>query len=511
MKYELFVVTIFLIMIELLTILVLFSYFLFLYIISRLTKGNEDNETFFIGKRKSPWYIVAYGMIGVSLSGITFLSVPGWVKDQEFFYMQMVLGYVPGYLFISYVLLPIYYKMKVYSIYEYLKQRFGYYSHKSGSAYFLLSRILGASLRLFLVAEVLQLIFFEKLGVPFFVTTLFTIFLIWLYTHRGGIKTIIWTDTLQTTFMLLTVLICIFTIFSDLGYSSIKDSIEASNFSLNVFMFDDFNNPKNFFRYFFAGMFIAIAMTGLDQDMMQKNLSCKNLGDAQKNMTLLSIILVLVNIVFLYLGALLYQYAYINNIDAQGDQLFVEVIKSGELGVFVFIVFLLGLMSAAYSSADSALTSLTTSFCIDFLNIKNGKKGIELFFIDLKLNKKLLFKSYITRKGVHVFISFILFFVILLVKYLNNDSIVSTLFTLAGYTYGPLLGLFSFGLFTKRSINDGYVPYIVIIAPLITYLISIYDTILIGFNFNYELLIINGIITFFGLYVVSRKNHVLPD
>ena len=511
MKYELFVVTIFLIMIELLTILVLFSYFLFLYIISRLTKGNEDNETFFIGKRKSPWYIVAYGMIGVSLSGITFLSVPGWVKDQEFFYMQMVLGYVPGYLFISYVLLPIYYKMKVYSIYEYLKQRFGYYSHKSGSAYFLLSRILGASLRLFLVAEVLQLIFFEKLGVPFFVTTLFTIFLIWLYTHRGGIKTIIWTDTLQTTFMLLTVLICIFTIFSDLGYSSIKDSIEASNFSLNVFMFDDFNNPKNFFRYFFAGMFIAIAMTGLDQDMMQKNLSCKNLGDAQKNMTLLSIILVLVNIVFLYLGALLYQYAYINNIDAQGDQLFVEVIKSGELGVFVFIVFLLGLMSAAYSSADSALTSLTTSFCIDFLNIKNGKKRIELFFIDLKLNKKLLFKSYITRKGVHVFISFILFFVILLVKYLNNDSIVSTLFTLAGYTYGPLLGLFSFGLFTKRSINDGYVPYIVIIAPLITYLISIYDTILIGFNFNYELLIINGIITFFGLYVVSRKNHVLPD
>ncbi len=498
-------------MIELLTILVLFSYFLFLYIISRLTKGNEDNETFFIGKRKSPWYIVAYGMIGVSLSGITFLSVPGWVKDQEFFYMQMVLGYVPGYLFISYVLLPIYYKMKVYSIYEYLKQRFGYYSHKSGSAYFLLSRILGASLRLFLVAEVLQLIFFEKLGVPFFVTTLFTIFLIWLYTHRGGIKTIIWTDTLQTTFMLLTVLICIFTIFSDLGYSSIKDSIEASNFSLNVFMFDDFNNPKNFFRYFFAGMFIAIAMTGLDQDMMQKNLSCKNLGDAQKNMTLLSIILVLVNIVFLYLGALLYQYAYINNIDAQGDQLFVEVIKSGELGVFVFIVFLLGLMSAAYSSADSALTSLTTSFCIDFLNIKNGKKRIELFFIDLKLNKKLLFKSYITRKGVHVFISFILFFVILLVKYLNNDSIVSTLFTLAGYTYGPLLGLFSFGLFTKRSINDGYVPYIVIIAPLITYLISIYDTILIGFNFNYELLIINGIITFFGLYVVSRKNHVLPD
>ena len=498
--------TIYLIMIELLTIAVLFTYFLFLYLISRITKGNEDNETFFLGKRKSPWYIVAYGMIGVSLSGITFLSVPGWVKDQEFFYMQMVLGYVPGYLFISYVLLPIYYKMKVYSIYEYLKERFGFFSHKSGSAYFLLSRILGASLRLFLVAEVLQLIFFEQLGIPFFITTFFTIFLIWLYTHRGGIKTIIWTDTLQTTFMLLTVAICIYTIFTNLGYTSIKDSIEASNYSLNMLKFDDFNNPKNFFRYFFAGMFIAIAMTGLDQDMMQKNLSCKNLKDAQKNMTLLSIVLVLVNLVFLYLGAMLYQYAYVNNIDAQGDQLFVEVIKSGELGVFVFIVFLLGLMSAAYSSADSALTSLTTSFCVDIFNIKKGKKNIELFFINNNSRRKIiLFKSYISRKRVHVFISFVLFLVILLVKYLNNDSIVSTLFTLAGYTYGPLLGLFSFGLFTKRMINDGYVPYIVIISPMLTFIISIYDIKLIGFNFNYELLIINGIITFLGLYFVSRK------
>ena len=242
MKYELFVVTIYLIMTELLTIIVLSVYFLFLYIISKVTKGNEDNDTFFLGKRKSPWFIVAYGMIGVSLSGITFLSVPGWVKEQEFFYMQMVLGYVPGYLFISFILLPIYYKMKVYSIYEYLRERFGYFSHKSGSAYFFLSRILGASLRLFLVAEVLQLIFFDKLGIPFFVTTLFTIFLIWLYTHRGGIKTIIWTDTLQTTFMLLTVVICIYTIFLELGYTSITESIESSNFSLNMFMFEDFSN-----------------------------------------------------------------------------------------------------------------------------------------------------------------------------------------------------------------------------------------------------------------------------
>ena len=507
MKYELFVVTIFLIMTELLTILVLFIYFLFLYLISRLTKGNEDNDTFFLGKRKSPWFIVAYGMIGVSLSGITFLSVPGWVKEQEFFYMQMVLGYVPGYLFISYVLLPIYYRMKVYSIYEYLKERFGYFSHKSGSAYFFLSRILGASLRLFLVAEVLQLIFFQKLGIPFFVTTLFTIFLIWLYTHRGGIKTIIWTDTLQTTFMLLTVLICIYTIFFDLGYTSIKHSIESNHLSLNIFMFDDFNNSKNFFRYFFAGMFIAIAMTGLDQDMMQKNLSCKDLRGAQKNMIWLSVILVFVNLIFLYLGAMLYQYAFVHNINADGDQLFVEVIRVGELGLFVFILFLLGLMSAAYSSADSALTSLTTSFCVDFLDMKQANKKAELFFIDSKLNsKKLIFRTFISRKRVHIFISFLLFLVILLVKYLNDDSIISTLFTLAGYTYGPLLGLFAFGLFTKRKINDGYVPYIVIISPLLTYILSLYDIYLIGFNFSYELLIINGIITFFGLYFISKKN-----
>jgi len=272
-------------------------------------------------------------------------------------------------------------------------------------------------------------------------------------------------------------------------------------------MFDDFNNSKNFFRYFFAGMFIAIAMTGLDQDMMQKNLSCKDLRGAQKNMIWLSIILVFVNLVFLYLGAMLYQYAFVHNINADGDQLFVEVIRVGELGLFVFILFLLGLMSAAYSSADSALTSLTTSFCVDFLDMKQANKKAELFFIDSKLNsKKLIFRTFISRKRVHIFISFLLFLVILLVKYLNDDSIISTLFTLAGYTYGPLLGLFAFGLFTKRKINDGYVPYIVIISPLLTYILSLYDIYLIGFNFSYELLIINGIITFFGLYFISKKN-----
>ncbi len=482
-------------MTELLTILVLVFYFSFLYLISKWTKGNEDNDTFFLGKRNSPWYIVAYGMVGVSLSGITFLSVPGWVKAKEFYYMQMVLGFVPGYFFVAYVLMPIYYRMKVYSIYEYLKDRFGYFSHKSGAFYFFLSRTLGASLRLFLVAKVLDILFFSSLNIPFFVTTLFTIFLIWLYTHKGGIKTIIWTDTLQTTFMLLTVLICIYVIFRDLEYSSVIQSVNQNQLDLNFFLFDNFDDSRNFFRYFFSGMFISIAMTGLDQDMMQKNLSCKNIGEAQRNMIWFSFVLVFVNLLFLYLGSLLYEYAFLNKIIAEGDDLFVAVIKSEKLGIFVFITFLLGLMSAAYSSADSALTSLTTSFCVDFLEMKKNNS---------KENK-------LKRKKVHLFISLLLFIVILMVNYLNNDNIISTLFTLASYTYGPLLGLFFFGIFTKRDVYDNYTPYIVIIAPFLTYLLSIYDEFLINFNFGYELLAVNGLITFTGLLLISRSKSDLFD
>jgi len=483
-------------MAELLTLIILVFYFSFLYLISTWTKGNEDNDTFFLGQRKSPWYIVAYGMIGVSLSGITFLSVPGWVKAKEFYYMQMVLGFVPGYFFVAYVLMPIYYRMKVYSIYEYLKDRFGYFSHKSGSFYFFLSRTLGASLRLFLVAKVLDTLFFSSLNIPFFVTTLLTIFLIWLYTHRGGIKTIIWTDTLQTTFMLSTVFICIYVIFKDLEYTSISQSITQNQLDLNFFLFNDFSDSRNFFRYFFSGMFISIAMTGLDQDMMQKNLSCKNIKEAQRNMVCFSLVLVFVNLLFLYLGSLLYEYSSVNNIIAEGDDLFVTIIKSEQLGVFVFITFLLGLMSAAYSSADSALTSLTTSFCVDFLEMKTKNKA--------RVNM-------LKRKRVHLFISFLLFLVILMVNYLNNDNIISTLFTLASYTYGPLLGLFFFGIFTKRNVYDNYVPDVVIVSPFLTYLLSFYDEHLINFNFGYELLIINGLITFIGLLFISKSKSALSD
>ena len=475
-----------------LIISILVIYFSVLILIAKITQGNASNESFFLGQRKSPWYIVAYGMIGATLSGVTFLSVPGMVKDGEFFYMQMVLGYVPGYLFVSFVLMPIYYKMRVYSIYEYLHHRFGYYANKCGAGYFFLSRLLGASVRLYLVALVLQELLFNQLAIPFFITTLITIFLIWLYTYKGGIKTIIWTDTLQTTFMLATVCVCVLILFQALDFSSITDSLNQ-NLDLGIFSFSEFNNFNNFFRSFFSGMFIAIAMTGLDQDMMQKNLSCPNIYDAQKNMVIFSIVLVFVNLLFLYLGALLYEYAFKYNIGIDGgDYLFVQVVNSGDLGVMVFVLFLLGLMSAAYSSADSALTSLTTSFCIDFLEIKNKKPD-----------------SLTTRKSVHLFISFLLFCVILLVNHFNNDSsIINVLFAIAGYTYGPLLGLFMFGLFTKRKVVDRYVPLIVLVSPLLSYILSKYDKILLnGFNFSHDLIIINGGITFLFLYVFSKNGQ----
>tara|TARA_Y100000589_G_scaffold157833_1_gene150323 strand:- start:7 stop:903 length:897 start_codon:yes stop_codon:yes gene_type:complete len=295
--------------------------------------------------------------------------------------------------------------------------------------------------------------------------------------------------------MLLTVLICIYVIFRDLEYSSVIQSVNQNQLDLNFFLFDNFDDSRNFFRYFFSGMFISIAMTGLDQDMMQKNLSCKNIGEAQRNMIWFSFVLVFVNLLFLYLGSLLYEYAFLNKIIAEGDDLFVAVIKSEKLGIFVFITFLLGLMSAAYSSADSALTSLTTSFCVDFLEMKKNNS---------KENK-------LKRKKVHLFISLLLFIVILMVNYLNNDNIISTLFTLASYTYGPLLGLFFFGIFTKRDVYDNYTPYIVIIAPFLTYLLSIYDEFLINFNFGYELLAVNGLITFTGLLLISRSKSDLFD
>ena len=472
------------------TSLFVLGYFSLLILISKKASKNSNDDAFFIGERKSPWYVVSFGMIGATLSGITFLSVPGWVEKNQFFYLQMVLGYIPGYLFVAYILMPIYYKMNIYSIYEYLRLRFGNFAHKSGASYFLISRLLGASLRLYLVVLVLQTILFDLVGFPFFITTLITIVLIFFYTYKSGIKTIIWTDTLQTSLMLITLVMCTLIIFKDLGYDSIRQSISMNNLELNIFLFSNFENSSNFFRSFISGMFVAIAMTGLDQDMMQKNLSCKNLKDAQKNMVWFSILLVFVNIVFLYLGSLLYQYAFVNGIDSSGDKLFVDVVKFGKLGKITMIFFLFGLMSAAFSSADSALTSLTTCICIDFLNFN-------------KKNKRTKF----SRNYIHVTVSILLFLIIIAVNYFNNDNIISTLFKVASYTYGPLIGLFLFGLISTRIVNDYYIPIIVVLSPLFSYLISKYDTLLFsGFDFGPDLLIVNGIFTFLMLYCCSSKN-----
>lgn len=474
-------------------LLIIVGYFIALIIIARITSQKSDNNSFFVGNRKSPWYIVAFGMIGASLSGVTFISVPGWVGDSQFSYMQMVLGYVPGYMVISFILLPLYYRLKLTSIYTYLEGRFGRKSYKTGASFFLLSRIVGASFRLYLVAIVLQFAVFDRLGmdVPFVVTVVITIALIWLYTFRGGIKTIIWTDTLQTAFMLLAVGISVYAISKALGLDAqgLVDTVKSSEYS-QIFFFDDANDKRFFFKQFFAGMFITITMTGLDQDMMQKNLSCRNLRDAQKNMVTFSIILVFVNLVFLALGALLYIFAKGQGIGIpeNADQLYPLLAVDGYLGASVGILFVLGLIAAAYSSADSALTALTTSFSIDILEV--DKK-------DEKTARRI-------RQYVHVGMSVVLILVIVLFKLINNDSVISQVFTAAGFTYGPLLGLYAFGLFTKRRVRDKDVPYIAIASPIISFVLHYWSAeIFNGYVIGFEILIINGAITYLGLLISS--------
>tara|TARA_B100001996_G_C18632335_1_gene582256 strand:+ start:142 stop:1431 length:1290 start_codon:yes stop_codon:yes gene_type:complete len=429
-------------------------------------------------------------MIGTSLSGVTFISVPGEVGNSNFSYFQVVLGYLLGYYVIAKVLLPLYYKLNLVSIYTYLDQRFGYYSYKSGAFFFLLSRTIGASFRLFLVAGVLQLAIFNQLGMPFYFSVLITILLIWIYTFKGGIKTIVWTDALQTFFMLSAVIITIFIILEEMNLSLFEsiELVKNSQYS-NIFYFD-WKSSNDFFKQFFSGAFIAIVMTGLDQDMMQKNLTCKNLADAQKNIFWFCVILVIANLLFLSLGALLYIYSESLNIPIpqRSDDLY-PILALNNLGEITSIIFLLGIIAAAYSSADSALTSLTTSFCIDFLNIDNSS------------NKKRI------RFLVHIGFSVILFLVILIFKEINDESVINSIFKAAGYTYGPLLGLFSFGIFTKYNVRDRYVLPICIISPMLSYLVNIYsEQLLFGYKFGFEILLLNGLITFSGLFLIRKKN-----
>lgn len=478
-----------------LVISIIAVYFLALILISFLTTKKSDSETFFTANRQSPWYLVAFGMIGASLSGVTFISVPGWVADTQFAYMQMVLGYLLGYLVIGTVLMPLYYHMNLISIYGYLDRRFGLYSYKTGAFYFLLSRTIGAAFRLFLVAGVLQLAIFNAWDVPFWVTVLVTIALIWLYTFRGGIQTIVWTDTLQTLFMLSAVVLTIYLISKDLNLSmgGMISTIKESDYSKMFFW--DWKTGSNFFKQFFSGAFIAIVMTGLDQDMMQKNLTCRNLGEAQKNMFWFSITLVFVNLLFLALGALLYIYSTNNGIvlPASTDDLY-PMLALNHFNILAGILFLLGIIAAAYSSADSALTALTTSFCVDFLNFKRED------------TLKSQLKQRNIRLFVHLGFSLLLFGVILLFELINNEAVISSVFKAAGYTYGPLLGLYSFGLFTNLQVRDKAVPVLCLLSPILAYVININSVDwFYGYKFGFEILIVNGAITFLGLLLLQKK------
>ena len=486
------------------TLAVIIGYFLFLIVISMITSKGANNQTFFTANKKSPWYLVAFGMIGTSLSGVTFISIPGVVGaggyNMNLSYMQMVFGYLLGYLVIATVLMPLYYKLNLTTIYGYLRQRFGVVSYKTGAFYFLVSRIVGASFRLFLVAIVLQNFVMESLGVSFYTTVAITIILIWIYTYRGGIKTIVWTDTIQTSCMLGAVIMTIWAIGGslDLSLGQMWGEIADQGYTQMFYFGDGWSDPNNFYKQFVSGALIAIVMTGLDQDMMQKNLTCKTLGDAQKNMFTFSFILIFANLLFLVLGGLLYVYSMKSGIAIpdRTDLMYPEIALN-HLGSGIGIIFILGLIAAAYSSADSALTALTTSFCIDFLDFERTDRTEE--------EKQNL------RLKVHVAFSIMLFMVIASFKLLNNDAIINQLFRAAGYTYGPLLGLFTFGMFTKINIRDRWVWLVCLVAPLLTVLIDLNSEALLGgFKFGSMLIALNGLLTFIGLWLLSLNHRMSP-
>ncbi len=469
------------------------GYFLILLLVAYLTGRSATTESFFTANRKSPWFVVAFGMIGTTISGVTFISVPGEVGHSAFTYFQFVMGNFVGYLVIAFLLLPVYYRMNLISIYSYLEERLGFFSYKSGSFFFLLSRTIGAAFRMYLVAEVLQLAFFAHFGIPFGVTVLISIFLIWIYTTKGGVKTIIWTDSLQTIFLVLAVVLTIYFIFKSFGWGFAEMIGKVAN-SPHSKVFDwDWRSGKFFFKQFLAGIFITIVMSGLDQDMMQKNLTCKNLKEARKNMLTFSVIFVGVVWMFLTLGALLYIYAESHQIPIpqKSDDLY-PLLAINHMNLLIGIFFLLGITAANYASADSALTSLTTAFCIDFLNF--SKRADQ--------NKSRILRI------THIGFSLLLFFVIMIFKAVNDQSVVMAVFKVAGLTYGPLLGLFGFGLLTRYRIKDRFVPVVVAIAPILSWLLNFFsERMFNGYQIGFELIIINGALTFIGLYFIRNRQE----
>lgn len=480
---------------------VIVGYFMILLLISYFTSRNADTLSFFTAHKQSPWYLVAFGMIGTSLSGVTFISVPGQVVSAGFSYYQVVLGYILGYLVIGLVLMPLYYRLNLVSIYTYLGQRLGPISYKTGAFFFLLSRTLGSAMRLYLASAVLHLFLFGPMHIPFAVTAMVTLALIWLYTYKGGIKTIVWTDTFQTFFLVSSVIICTVVIVGKLNMNSVDlwRSMKETGFS-TMFRFEDILAKNHFLKHFFGGAFIAIAMTGLDQDLMQKNLTCRNIGDAQKNMFSFTTLLVVVNLLFLVLGALLYLYAAKFQVmlptGTDGkvitDNVF-PYLAMNEFGTLAGIFFLLGITASSFASADSALAALTTSFCIDFLPWKTYNERTK--------NRN--------KNWVHLVFCVVFFAIILIAREVADRALIDLILSLAGYTYGPLWGLFAFGILTKRQVNDKAIPAICLLSPAACFLLDRNsDWLLGGYRFGFELLILNGLLTFIGILAVSRKTKI---
>ncbi len=472
------------------TLLLILGYVGLLFVVSYFTSRKANADAFYLAGRKAPWLLVSYGMIGVAISGITFISVPGEVKNSGFTYFQLVLGYALGLILMATILLPIYYKNQSISIYSFLEKRFGWYAHKSGSGFFLFAHLIGAAFRLYLMAYVLQLIVFEDLGIPFEITVFVLIILIWLYTYRGGMKTVIFTDVLQTSFLLCAVLVGIWAVSNslDISVSDLRKQILAKESSR---IFDwSWSSPNNFFKLFFTGALLTLVNNGLDQAIMQKHLTCSSLRNAQKNVFTLSAILVIVNVLFLFLGGALFHYAEAMSLSlpAQSDEIY-PLFATEHLGALAGATFVIGMAAAAYSSADTSLTGLTTAFCVDFLGYHTVRED----------NPKI-------RRLVHLGFSFCIFLFILVFRAVNDESVISAFIKVSGYAYGPLLGLFAFGIATRKKIGDQWIPIVCIVAPVLAYLIDRNSLSWFGYQLNYETIIVNALVTLIGLFTLHFFN-----
>ena len=483
---------------EIITIVTILGYFLLLLLVSHLTARDSSNDSFFRAGRRSPWFLVAFGMIGTSVSGVSFVSVPGYVGVTQMTYLQMCIGFFFGYLVIAFLLLPMYYRRGLTSIYSYLEQRFGLASQKSGSVLFLLSKMTGACARFYLVCLILQQFVFERFGVPFIVTVLIILLLVWLYTRRAGIRTLVYTDSLQTLCMLTALVVVIVLVMGkmNLDWGALCQTVSESEYS-RIFVWDDWMSKQSFWKQFLSGVFVAIVMTGLDQDMMQKNLTCKNLREAQKDMCTYGVCFIPVNFLFLVLGVLLYTFAAGQGIDvpAKTDQLFPMLVQEGWFGYGVTVLFVLGIAAAAFSSVDSALTALTTSFCIDILDIE--KKQLD----EVRATR--------IRRRVHIAVVFVFVIFTLIFKALNSTSVIDAIYIMASYTYGPLLGLFAFGLFTRKMPRDRFIPVVCVLSPVICYALSVIVPQYTGYQFGYELLMLNGLLTFAALWGLSLRHRTV--